>query len=383
MRRLASWMLVGSLAVAILAWGLAGPATAGEKIVLNVVTAGDTNMHELQKDIFGPAFTKKFPNVEINAVGSGPGDPGSRVIFQKLKSEKDANVAKYDIDVAIVHQSIMPDMIKNDLLAKYGPEISTYKMMTAANGKNALGFNVEGYVMPMFQSQVVLAYNPEMVKTPPNTFEELVAWIKANPKKFGYNGVKGGMSGTGFVTGWNYWKSGKYDQYAKGTYDKAAEASWPAAIKELKGLPVTMTTGNNDTLDKLNRGEIAMGPVWVDMLINMKNEGRMDPKIKMKLISPGLPGQPMYLVVTKKSANYEMAKKFVEFITSPEEQARVIVERQGWLPGIDAKYVMPEVGAKAKDMIFGDLPSETLEKYGLVFPQQEYFKDLLTAYEEN
>ena len=51
---------------------------------------------------------------------------------------------------------------------------------------------------------VALAYNPDMVKNPPNTFEELVAWIKANPRKFGYNGVKGGMSGTGFVTGWVY-----------------------------------------------------------------------------------------------------------------------------------------------------------------------------------
>jgi ABC-type uncharacterized transport system YnjBCD substrate-binding protein len=378
-----SWMMLGALGVAILAGGLAVPASAGEKIILNVVTAGDTNMHELQKNVFGTAFMQKFPNVEINAVGSGPGDPGSRVIFQKLKSQKDANVAKYDIDVAIVHQSIMPDMVQNDLLAKYGPEIATYKLMTAADGRNALGFNVEGYVMPMFHSQVVLAYNPEMVKSPPNSFDELVAWIKANPKKFGYNGVKGGMSGTAFVTGWTYWKTGKYDQYAKGAYDKSAQAGWPAAIKELKSLPVTLTTGNNDTLDKLNRGEIAMGPVWVDMLINMKNEGRMDPKIKMKLISPGFPGQPMYLVVSKKAANYEMAKKYVEFITSPEQQAKVIVERNGWLPGIDAKHVLPVVAPKAKAMLFGDVPPDALEKYGLVFPQQQYFKDLLTAYEEN
>ncbi len=114
------------------------------------------------------------------------------MIFQKLKSQKDANVAKYDIDVAIVHQSIMPQMIQNDLLAKYGPEISTYKMMTAANGRNALGFNVEGYVMPMFQSQVVLAYNPDMVKNPPNTFEELVAWIKANPGSSATTGSRAG-----------------------------------------------------------------------------------------------------------------------------------------------------------------------------------------------
>ena len=383
MRRLWLPCMVLALGLGLLTWGLTGSAFAGEKIVLNVVTAGDTNMHDLQKTIFGPEFIKKFPNVEINAVGSGPGDPGSQVIFQKLKSQKDANVAKYDIDVAIIHQSIMPQMIQNDLLAKFGPEISTYKMMSAANGKNALGFNVEGYVMPMFQSQVVLAYNPDMVKNPPNTFEELVAWIKANPKKFGYNGVKGGMSGTGFTTGWVYWKSGKYDAYIKGSYDTGAESTWPAAIKELKALPVTMTTGNNDTLDKLNRGELAMGPVWADMLISMKNENRMDPKIKMKLIAPGLPGQPMYLVVTKKSPNYEMAKKFVEFITSPEQQAKVIVGQMGWLPGIDAKYVLPVASAKAKEMLFADVPPDTLEKNGLMFPQQQYFKDLLTAYEEN
>ena len=55
----------------------------------------------------------------------------------------------------------------------------------------------------------------------------------------------------------------------------------------------------------------------------------------------------------------------------------------GWLPGIDAKHVMPVVSPKAKEMMFRDLPSDVLEKYGLVFPQQQYFKDLLTAYEEN
>jgi ABC-type uncharacterized transport system YnjBCD substrate-binding protein len=255
--------------------------------------------------------------------------------------------------------------------------------MSAANGRNALGFNVEGYVMPMFQSQVVVAYNPDMVKNPPSTFDELVAWIKANPRKFGYNGVKGGMSGTAFVTGWVYWKTGQYERYAKGAYDKGAQSNWPAAIKELKSLPVVMTTGNNDTLDKLNRGEIAMGPVWVDMLINMKNEGRMDPKIKMKLIGPGLPGQPMYLVIPKKAANYEMAKKFVEFITSPQQQAKVIVEQRGWLPGIDANQVLPAVSPRAKEMLFADVPPDIQAKFGLAFPQQQYFKDLQTAYEEN
>lgn len=365
-----------------LVFGWVGLAMA-QQVTLNVVTAGDTNMHDLQRNVFAPEFEKRNPGVKINAVGSGPGDPGSRVIANKLKSQKDAGVAKWDIDVAIVHQIVMSELIQQDLVAKYAPEIATYKLMTAADGRNALGFNVEGYVMPMFHSQVVLAYNPEMVKSPPNTFEELLAWIKANPKRFGYNGVKGGMSGVAFTTGWAYWKTGQYEQYAKGPYDKGAQAGWPAAIKELKGLPVTLTTGNNDTLDRLNRGEIAMGPVWVDMLINQKNEGRMDPKIRMKLISPGFPGQPMYLVVPKNAANYQVAKKYVEFITSPEIQARVIVERNGWYPGIDGQHVLPHVSEKAKALLFQDVPPDVLAKNGLSFPLSAYFKDLMTAYEEN
>jgi len=365
-----------------LVFGWVGLATA-QQVTLNVVTAGDTNMHDLQRNVFAPEFEKRNPGVKINAVGSGPGDPGSRVIANKLKSQKDAGVAKWDIDVAIVHQIVMSELIQQDLVAKYAPEIATYKLMTAADGRNALGFNVEGYVMPMFHSQVVLAYNPEMVKSPPNTFEELLAWIKANPKRFGYNGVKGGMSGVAFTTGWAYWKTGQYEQYAKGPYDKGAQAGWPAAIKELKGLPVTLTTGNNDTLDRLNRGEIAMGPVWVDMLINQKNEGRMDPKIRMKLISPGFPGQPMYLVVPKNAANYQVAKKYVEFITSPEIQASVIVERNGWYPGIDGQHVLPHVSEKAKGLLFQDVPPDVLAKNGLSFPLSAYFKDLMTAYEEN
>ncbi|MGH7407657.1 MAG: extracellular solute-binding protein [Candidatus Methylomirabilales bacterium] len=372
--------MLGILVMLVFGW--VGLATA-QQVTLNVVTAGDTNMHDLQRNVFAPEFEKRNPGVKINAVGSGPGDPGSRVIANKLKSQKDAGVANWDIDVAIVHQIVMSELIQQDLVAKYAPEIATYKLMTAADGRNALGFNVEGYVMPMFHSQVVLAYNPEMVKSPPNTFEELVAWIKANPKRFGYNGVKGGMSGVAFTTGWAYWKTGQYEQYAKGPYDKGAQAGWPAAIKELKGLPVTLTTGNNDTLDRLNRGEIAMGPVWVDMLINQKNEGRMDPKIRMKLISPGFPGQPMYLVVPKNAANYQVAKKYVEFITSPEIQARVIVERNGWYPGIDGQHVLPHVSEKAKGLLFQDVPPDALAKYGLSFPLSAYFKDLMTAYEEN
>ena len=297
-------------------------------------------------------------------------------------AQKDAGTKTWDIDLAIAHQSAMGQMIKDGLLLKYVPETSVAKYVTSADAKNSLGTDVTGYVIPMFHSQVALAYNPAKVPNPPKSYADLVEWIKANPKRFGYNGVKGGMSGVGFTGGWLYWKTGKYDQLAKGPYDKGLEADWAKIFKELKDLPATITQGNNGTLDMLNRGEIDMGPVWVDMFVLWKNEGRMDPKMRMALIEPGMPGQPMYVVITSKSANAAVAKKYAEFITSPEQQAKVIVEKMGWYPGIDPTQVLPSVSEKGKAALFGDISAETFNKFGLSFPIAPYMSDFQTAYEE-
>ncbi|MCP6768749.1 extracellular solute-binding protein, partial [Klebsiella pneumoniae] len=88
---------------------------------------------------------------------------------------------------------------------------------------------------------------------------------------------------------------------------------------------VVMTPGNAGTLDMLNRGEIAMGPVWVDMFYTWAADGKMNPKIKLSLPAPGLPGQPMYYVIPAKAANVAIAKKFIDFAESPEVQADGIV----------------------------------------------------------
>jgi ABC-type uncharacterized transport system YnjBCD substrate-binding protein len=53
---------------------------------------------------------------------------------------------------------------------------------------------------------------------------------------------------------------------------------------------VTFTPGNAGTLDMLSRGEITMGPVWVDMFYSWKDQGKLPPSIKLTLLSPGMPG---------------------------------------------------------------------------------------------
>ena len=103
------------------------------------------------------------------------------------------------------------------------------------------------------------------------------------------------------------------------------------------------TPGNAGTLDMLNRGEIAMGPVWVDMFYTWQSDGRLNPDLKLDLIGPGMPGQPMYYVVPANAANKELAEKFVALATSPEVQAEGIVKRFNWYPGIDAQYVQSKL----------------------------------------
>src|SRR5882724_1525248 len=202
---------------AIAAFAFALPAAAQQKVTLNVVTAGDQNMVDYVKDYLAPIFEKEHPGVSVRSVGTGPGDAGSQKIYEKLEAEK-ANPA-WDIDVAVIHQKAAGTMVPAGLLARYVPDVPTGKLVTTPAAKQALGANVDGYVMPMFNSQTAIAYNTAMLKDPPASYAELAKWVAQNPKKFGYNGIKGGMSGVSFVVGWVYAHAPEADRLIKGPYD--------------------------------------------------------------------------------------------------------------------------------------------------------------------
>jgi len=350
---------------------------------LNVVTAGDQNMVDYVNNYLGPKFEAMNPGVKVKAVGTGPGDSGSQKIYEKLSAQQKAGSATWDVDVAVVHQRGAATMVNEKLLMPYRADVAAGKLVSRDTAKNALGANVDGYVLPMFHSQIAFAYNPDVVKNPPKSFAELAEWAKKNPKQFGYNGVKGGMSGVGFVTAWVSANSGMADKLEKGPYDPAAKAQIDKALGSLKEFNqyVVMTPGNAGTLDMLNRGEIAMGPVWVDMFYTWQADGKMNPKVKLSLPSPGMPGQPMYYVIPSKAANAAIAKKFIDFAESPEVQADGIVKQFNWYPGIDPQFVQAKLDPKDWNKLFTDISPADLSKNGRPFPLSEYFTDIVEGYE--
>ena len=86
-----------------------------------------------------------------------------------------------------------------------------------------------------------------------------------------------------------------------------------------------------------------MGPVWVDMFYSWKDQGKLPASIKLALLAPGMPGQPMYYVIPAKAANPQLARDFIALATSPEVQAQGIVKQFNWYPGIDAGQVKPKL----------------------------------------
>jgi len=236
----------------------------------------------------------------------------------------------------------------------------------------------------MFHNQIAIAYHPSKVSSPPKSFDDLVAWAKSNPGKFGYNGIKGGVSGVGFVVGWVYWRTGLYTQLTQGPFDKGKDGAIREAVTALRDFNkgALITNGNAGTLDALNRGEIWMGVVWIDQLVAWKNEGRMDPSVTPTLPAPGLPIYPLYLVVPREAASKDVAVRYIDYIATPDVQAKAIVERFGWYPGVDASQVLPLISPKSRDLLFKGVSADDLARYSRQMPLREYHDLITLAYEE-
>jgi putative spermidine/putrescine transport system substrate-binding protein len=89
----------------------------------------------------------------------------------------------------------------------------------------------------------------------------------------------------------------------------------------------------------------------------------------------------MYFVIPKKASHPEEAKKFVEFITSPAIQAKEIVQRFNWYPGIDGSHLKGAIPQDIFDKIYGDVTPQDLAQKGRAFPLADYFTAILEGYE--
>ena len=103
-KRLANfWMIFLIIYIMLVGVFSLGAFAANTKLVY--ITAGDVNMLALGQHVIGPQFSEKYPDVSVMTVHVGPGNAGSRLIFEKLMADKDKKEGDIDVALSLIHIS--------------------------------------------------------------------------------------------------------------------------------------------------------------------------------------------------------------------------------------------------------------------------------------
>ncbi len=320
--------------------GSSGGAASGS---ITVAASDDTNIQELFQQVLIPDFQAANPGVTVKLTYDLHGT-NDQANFAKLAAAAQQNRdPAMDVTASFVAKAAKAGLLSTDTskvtaLSGIDPKI------VAAGGPGAV---------PYRASSVLLAYNPDKVPSPPKSLDELLAWIKANPGRFTYNSPKTGGSGGAFVATVldKYVPPADRDQMTTG-YHKELEKSWDQGWQELASLNPSVfqkgvyPNGNNQTLQLLSSSQIDMAPVWSDQFISGQASGSIPKNFKAQQISnPSFTGGASYLGVTKGSKNQDLAWKFVDFILTPEEQAKIADKIAGY-PAIPLSQLPSTVQAK-------------------------------------
>ncbi len=358
---------------AVCLMGLTGtnPARAAETVTLNLYISGDTNIFDLWKKGFLPAFAQRYPKYRTNMVELLHGN-GAQGVLDKILAAKRAGRTT-DVDLWETEPSYVDQGIPEGLWARLNARILPSLDRVPVHALEAADY----YGVPYRGSSVVIAYNSQFVKDPPKTFDDLTAWIKANPGKFTYCDPNTGGSGQAFVMAAIY-RFVQASKFAGKAYDPKEETSWEPAWKLLREMQPAMynngfhPNGNVAVLQLLAQQNIWMASVWSDMGLDWYKRGQLPKSVKFEQITPPLFGGDATVTLPAGSAHLEGALTLLNWLLTPEAQSLVIDMVSGY-PGIDWKYMPESVRAKFADVAKSPAP----------FPNAKYIADMKRLWHDN
>jgi putative spermidine/putrescine transport system substrate-binding protein len=311
---------------------------------INLYVGGDVNIRDLWQKQLLPAYQKVKPDVKFTLVFDEHA-LSEQSVFDKLAAAKQAGAVS---GVDLWEASRLPQAGDAGLMQKI-----TSKEVANLDKVPQDSYNrYNGYGLPYRASSVILAYNSAMVKDPPRTLEDVIAWVKANDGQFTYNPPDKGGSGGNFTT--RVLSIGiPSDQltFFQTQYDESKESLWDPGWQVLKDLHPHIYNsgfypqGNVPVLQTLGNGSIAMAPVWSDQSLSYLSQKLLPPEVKLEQIDPPFAGSAAYLGIPADSKNKDVLYEFLNWLLTPEPQ-QVIVEQINGYPGLDWKYMPPEVQQK-------------------------------------
>ncbi|MGD6831056.1 ABC transporter substrate-binding protein [Sutcliffiella halmapala] len=253
-------------------------------------------------------------------------------ILQKLFNEKKAGKEKGTIDVIWINGENFKNAKDNELLVgpftEKLPNVQEYVDTKSLDIQYDFGTEVEGMEAPWGKVQFVYFYDEEKVAEPPNSFDELKAWVKENPGRFTYPEASD-FTGNAFLRHLLYEEVASPDEllefgYSEDLLEKGEENLWsylrdikPYLWREGKTYPSDLTE-----LDRLyNQGE-----VWMTFGYNearaesLIKDGNFPKSTKSFIMDSGSIGNTHFLAVPFNSPNKAGAMAAINYLLSPEAQ---------------------------------------------------------------
>ena len=265
-------------------------------------------------------FTDRY-GIKVNVLA---GDKNT--IMDKVLTELDG---KGSIDVMYLSGETVNGLIGADALTKGILPIMREKdnLAPGLSARKEGVSNADGIWVPVTTSPAGFLYNADQFtpETLPQTFEDLTAFIDANPGKFAMCIPENGGTGQAVMESIIASLTGGLDQYllAEGNVcDPALLEKWSAVwdwFNEHKQ-NITFTTSNSDGLSRLNSGEVWLVAAWNSNVRASELDGNLTINHGLYVPEMGLCYSGEVMSVIRNATHPAAALLFIDWMTTEEGQ---------------------------------------------------------------
>jgi putative spermidine/putrescine transport system substrate-binding protein len=301
---------------------------------------GSAAINEFVDTFYGDVLLEEF-DITLNRVPVADTVDAVNLVL----SETEAGITENgSVDLIWINGENFFTLRQADLL--YGPWAENIPNSVLVDWENPavafdFGFPVEGYESPWSSAQLHFIYDSARMSADdlPRTYDELDAWIQANPGRFTYIAPgPGAFQGTRFVKQMLYYVSGGYEQWVgewnQELYDQHSLALWDKLNewksflwREGKTYPATV----NELHQLFANGEvdftITQAPAGAGPAIS---SGLIPDTARAFAFEEYLIGDYNYVAIPANASNKAAALVLANLILRPDRQAGHILPETGF-----------------------------------------------------
>lgn len=256
---------------------------------------------ELVIGTFGGSFAEATKECHVSVFERQTGAKGILTLGSSVDMAAKIRATANDpeIDVAYMDISIAKQIKAEGLL-----ETLDFASLNSYPAVASQAFDADSQFVTFMTAATVIAYNPNVITTPPDSWEDLF-----DPQYAGKISIGDitGTSGMHFLIAVNRMRGGSLDNQDAGL----------AAIKELMPNVVMLYTQADQIVQLFERGEIVMAPWYPDRIGSAADKGV---PVAVAYPKEGAVGIQPTVSVPKGSKNKDLAMKYINVLLSAEGQ---------------------------------------------------------------